>query len=172
MVVNHTHARCMEWRWARYSLSLVSMFLPLAKCFLLLRAELPVASCCSPHLSLKWKLASCNYTKTKMFCFTEDYGEAFTGSNEGRLCENMWSSSLQFLWDIWSKEVYGEASRTFIIKVRLEHATLKTRKKLFLSHLKFFLFLCHACSLSSVQGFKNLPPGLPALGMVLKGTPD
>lgn len=75
--------------------------------------------------------------RTKTFSFTEDYGEAFTGNNEGRLCENMWSFSLQFLWDIWSKEVYGEASRTFIVKVRLEHATLKTRMKLLLSHLGF-----------------------------------
>ena len=88
MVVNYTHARCMKWSWTRYSLSycsLVSMFLSLAKCFLLLRAALPVA--CSSDLRLKWHLLSWHCSKTKMFCFTGDYGATFTGSNEVRLCE-------------------------------------------------------------------------------------
>lgn len=47
-------------------------------------------------------------------------------------------------------------SRAFIVKASLECATLKSRKKLLPCHLLgFFMFLCHACSLSSVQGFKN-----------------
>lgn len=66
-------------------------------------------------------------------------------------------SSLQFLCDVSSEEVYGEASGTIVAEAMLESATLENRKKLLPRRLlSFFLFLCHACS-HMFKDLRNFP---------------
>lgn len=150
-------------KWTRYFLSycsLVSMFLSLAKCFLLLGAVLAVA--CSPHLRLKWHLVFWHCTET--YCFTGDCGTTLTRNNGVRLCEKR-------IYDPPSSscEVYHCSGLTIIQRniwrnqqnlhskshTRAKHC--QSRKKLLSWHLlRFFVSLCHAFSPSSLQGLKNI----------------
>lgn len=154
VVVNHTHARGTKWSFMSCC-SLVSMFLPCAKCFPLLQAELPAAHFAVPP-RLEGQLASWHWPKTGTFCFTGDHGAALRGNNEVRLCEKQTRappcSSCVMLS---STEGYGEASRAIVAEAMLESATLENRKKLLPRCLLSFFLFCAMLVVLHGQGFKK-----------------
>lgn len=160
IVVNYIHARCMKW--TRYFLSycsLVSMFLSLAKCFLLL--------CCLLHILIwvsndTWFLDTASRQRhTALLGTVVQHLDCVRGDYmilPPVPVRYIISISIRRNQQYLHNKSYARANHC------------QSRKKFFPCHLlQFFMALCHAFSLSSLQGLKKISTWSFCCGHSAKG---